>query len=162
MASFANRRPRWPAWSAVEIPPFTDGPTRSSSIAAQIRRSKSGVRIRNASDLPVSSVWVALVDRYQVIGDPFRVGLLPPAADPVHERVPDEVLVAARALREVHGSDWEPDVAIAFIDSSGHGWVRDPRGALCQVDRSVWDSPDLARAFGQVGLLWAPETLPDH
>lgn len=120
------------------------------------------VHVRNASDLPVSSVWVALADRGQVIGDPFSVGLLPPAADPVFEPIPNQVADGVGSLQQIHGSLWEPGVAIAFIDASGHGWVRGPRGALLPVDVARWDIPDLARMFGPVGLYWTRGDLPDQ
>src|SRR4051794_28450022 len=67
------------AWFSAEIPSDMSVSTRTS-IATIVGMRRTGVRIRNASDLPVSSVWVALVHRHQVIGGPFQMGLLPPAS----------------------------------------------------------------------------------
>lgn len=114
-------------------------------------RTQRGVRLRNASDLPVSSVLIALTDTTQVFAV-HRVGLLPPGSEPKFEPFPTSTLEEVDERKNRYSEDWEPTAAIAFIDASGNGWARSPMGRLEPVSAETVYDPSHGNLWGTVGL----------
>src|SRR5215469_5818780 len=99
------------------------------------RPSHSGAVIRNASGLPVYDVRVSFcVPVDPLAGLTWRQGQrytspeLTPVVPPgdTHVPLPDDVW----AREQAEGSEPQWIVAIEFIDTDGHRWLRDPRGRL--------------------------------
>ena len=114
-------------------------------------RTQRGVRLRNASDLPVSSVLIALTDATQVFAV-HRVGLLPPGSEPKFEPLPSATLEEMDERKRRYSEEWEPTAAIAFIDASGNGWARSPMGRLEPVSPEIVYDPAHGSLWGAVGL----------
>jgi len=134
------------AWYGTTLADLVVGGKRSGTT-----RLRQGIRLRNASDLPVSSVLIALTDTVEVFAI-HRIEILPPSPETQFESLPDAILAAIDDRGERHSGHWEPTVAIAFIDAAGSGWVRGPMGRLEAVNAEIVYDTSHGNVWGAVGL----------
>lgn len=118
---------------------------QASQVAAWYDETKKepGFYLRNASDLPVTSVIIGIrLGGALVCTQP--VGLLPP-------KVKQFVELSSASLQEIADARHRPltrggmggprCVAIAFVDAAGHGWARDADGRLSEPGQAAVNGP---------------------
>lgn len=141
------------------LSPSGGAPTGTRSIRMQLGVRMPGVYVRNASDLPVSSVLVALTAEGRSVITTVLLGVLPPASDPKFEPFPVPVAAMIDNARNTFswaGADWEPGVGLAFVDAAGVGWVRGPTGHLQSVSGELVAEGTHGSLWGLVGLSGPP------